>query len=163
MEKEKKTLFESLLEIQKEIRPIIKDNDNPFFKSKYADLNSVLSEIKPLLNNQGLLLTQPVRVDTSGGVIVESVISCGQERIVSSLVIPQLSDPQKIGACITYFRRFTLMSLLALETEDDDGNLASGKEINKAEKAKVQGYMPKAMKVERETKQNEEFNNFMGL
>lgn len=127
MEKEKETLFEKLLEIQKEIKPIVKDSDNPFFKSKYADLNSILSELKPMLEKRNLLLLQPIRVE--GGItIVGSIITNGMEEKTSEIAVPTITDPQKIGACITYFRRFTLMSLFALETEDDDGNLASGKE-----------------------------------
>lgn len=122
-----KTLFENLLEIQKELKPIVKDSENPFFKSKYADLNAVYSEAKPLLIKYNLLLTQPVRVE-NGVSIVSSIIKSDKEEIKSEIAIPQITDPQKIGACITYFRRFTLKSLLALEEEDDDGNFASGKE-----------------------------------
>ena len=45
----------------------------------------------------------------------------------SSLELPDISDPQKLGSCITYFRRYTLVSLLGLMAEDDDGNLVKGK------------------------------------
>ena len=51
-----------------------------------------------------------------------------ESNIVASsfLTIPQsLTDPQKIGSCITYFRRYTLKSLLAISEVDDDGNLAA--------------------------------------
>ena len=45
--------------------------------------------------------------------------------------IPEnITDPQKLGSCITYFRRYTLKSLLAIAETDDDGNFASTK-VNK--------------------------------
>ena len=47
--------------------------------------------------------------------------------IESGIVLPELNDPQKLGSAITYYRRYTLQSLLALQAEDDDANLASNK------------------------------------
>ena len=48
-------------------------------------------------------------------------------RIVSSIPLPEIQDPQKIGGAITYYRRYALVSLLGLQAEDDDGNTASGR------------------------------------
>ena len=45
--------------------------------------------------------------------------------------LPPLTDPQKIGSAITYYRRYTLQSLLGIQAEDDDANKASGKETKK--------------------------------
>jgi hypothetical protein len=50
----------------------------------------------------------------------------GQVLVTSFMALPDLTDPQKLGSCITYYRRYSLVSLLALEAEDDDGNTASG-------------------------------------
>ena len=52
------------------------------------------------------------------------------DKVESSLQLPEIADPQKLGSCITYFRRYTLQSLLALEAEDDDGNKASESKID---------------------------------
>jgi hypothetical protein len=48
--------------------------------------------------------------------------------IESSIMLPALQDPQKLGSAITYFRRYTLQSLLSLQAEDDDANKASRKD-----------------------------------
>ena len=53
------------------------------------------------------------------------------DEICSSLELPPLTDPQKIGSAITYYRRYTLQSLLGIQAEDDDANKASGKETKK--------------------------------
>ena len=53
------------------------------------------------------------------------------DEICSSLELPALNDPQKIGSAITYYRRYTLQSLLGIQAEDDDANKASGKETKK--------------------------------
>ena len=45
----------------------------------------------------------------------------------SQCPLPEVTDAQKAGSAITYFRRYALQSLLALEAEDDDGNTASSK------------------------------------
>ena len=57
---DKKTLFERLLTAQAAIGKISKDKENPFFKSKYADINIVLDMIKPILNKEGILFMQPL-------------------------------------------------------------------------------------------------------
>ena len=155
-----KTFFEKMLSVQRDLKPIIKDSDNPFFKSKYADINAVLTEIRPLLIREGLFLTQAIKV-IEGKNVIKTKIYCDETTgLESEILLPEIADPQKFGACITYFRRFALKSLLALEEEDDDGNTASGKT---EAKPKVQGYMPKAMKIEKEDKENAEFAGFMGF
>ena len=122
------TISEKLLTIQKKVGKISKESTNPFFKSKYFDINTLLEHVTPILNEHGLIITQPLN-----GLSVESVITDIEsgEFITSALVLPELSDPQKIGSCITYYRRYTLQSLLALQSEDDDGNKASKPEAKK--------------------------------
>jgi hypothetical protein len=110
-----------LLEFQKRIQSIKKDGKNPHFKNTYATLPQILSEVKPILSDLGLTLLQPIE---KGEVV--SVIYDGETLVTSSsLKIPENLNPQQIGSAITYFRRYTLSSLLALEIEDDDGNAAS--------------------------------------
>lgn len=110
-----------LLEFQKRIQAIKKDGKNPHFKSSYATLPQILSEVKPILTELGLVLTQPIK---DGRVF--SIISSGETIVgASELKIPETLNPQQMGSAITYFRRYTLSSLLALEIEDDDGNAAS--------------------------------------
>lgn len=121
IQNEVKTSFnERLLNAQKEFETINKSSDNPYFKSKYADLNEIIKSVTPGLNKHGLSLTQPI-IDG----IVYTIVSDGVTSIQSGLKLPSLSKPQELGSCITYYRRYTLSSLLGLGAEDDDGNLAS--------------------------------------
>lgn len=118
------TLNQKLFELQQEIGAISKDANNPFYKSKYFDINSLIKQLQPLLKKYRLLLTQPVREGA-----VWTIITCVDTDASkpSSLDLPDIQDPQKLGSCITYYRRYTLGSLLGLQAEDDDGNAASGK------------------------------------
>jgi hypothetical protein len=122
----KQTLRERLLEVQKEIGTIKKDATNPFFKSKYFDINSLLEQIKPVLNEKNLIITQAL-TSLDGKLALKTSIldSDGIDGVVETCPLPDIQDPQKAGSAITYFRRYALQSLLALEAEDDDANLAS--------------------------------------
>ncbi len=112
-----------ILEVKKKIGTLSKNSANPFFKSKYLDLNSLLVHIEPLLIEQGLLLTQPIL----DGFVISRIIDTetGSTLLESSLALPNIQDPQKLGSCITYYRRYTLKSLLSIAEDDDDGNGAS--------------------------------------
>lgn len=106
-----------------EIQPIIKDKKNPHFKNTYADINSLLQVVKPILHKNGLFLLQPI---IEGNLVTQIWDSEGKEPLVESTLelSPTLSAQQK-GSELTYFRRYTLVALLGLEAEDDDGNVAS--------------------------------------
>jgi len=112
-----------LFNLQQEIGTISKDAKNPFYKSKYFDINSLIKQLHPLLNKHRLLLLQPIEED-----MVMSKLICvdGTGGVISGLKLPEINDPQKLGSCITYYRRYTLGSLLGLQAEDDDANAASG-------------------------------------
>ena len=121
-------LHEKLFKLRSEVGKVSKDSDNPFFRSKYFDVNGLLEHIQPLLDAHKLLLTQPIEDKAVMSRLTD--IESG-ESVVSSLTLPDIQDPQKIGSAITYYRRYTLASLLALQAEDDDGNKASGKSESK--------------------------------
>ena len=117
-----KSLNEKLFLLQQEIGTISKDATNPFYQSKYFDINSLIKQLQPLLQEHRLLLLQPIIDD-----MVLSQIVCidSNEAVVSRLKLPEMNDPQKLGSAITYYRRYTLGSLLGLQSVDDDANLAS--------------------------------------
>lgn len=116
-----------VLELQKEIGSLSKNSKNPFFKSAYLDLTELLNAVHPLLHNKELLLIQPI-VDNK---VFSRIIDCKtNETLLSSCMeLPNITDPQKLGSAITYYRRYTLKSLLAISEVDDDGNLASKQNI----------------------------------
>jgi len=120
--KKPNNIYYKLSLVKKEIGTLAKNSKNPFFKSDYLDLNGILSAVEPLMDKYNLLLTQPIK-DNSVFTFIYDIES--DTVVSSSIPLPELKDPQKLGSAITYFRRYTLQSLLALQTVDDDGNHAS--------------------------------------
>lgn len=119
---ENKLINKALFELKKEIGKMTKDSTNPFFKSKYFDINQLLEHVEPLAAKNGLLILQPI---LDGKVITEITHVDSGEKKTSELILSNIQDPQKVGSEITYFRRYTLSSLLGIQAEDDDGNKAS--------------------------------------
>jgi|SRR6056297_665107 hypothetical protein len=117
-----RSINQKLFELQSAIGKIKKNKNNPFHKSEYFDINGLLDAIKPVLQEQRLLLKQPIIKNRVYSVIVD--VDTGEKQSCY-LELQQNDNPQKVGSEITYYRRYTLQSLLALEAEDDDGNKAS--------------------------------------
>lgn len=114
-------IYEKLFHLQQEIGSISKDAKNPFYKSKYFDINSLIGQLKPLLAKHKLLLMQPINDNKVYSVIHD----LDGSSVTSSMELPVGLDAQKMGSAVTYYRRYTLQSLLGLQAVDDDGNLAS--------------------------------------
>lgn len=112
-------LNKKLLLFQGNVSKIKKDAKNPHFKNSYATLPQILSEVKPLLTDLGLIVLQPIK---GNQVITEIIDSESGEKITSSIEMPAGLNAQQAGSCITYFRRYNLASLLSLEIDDDDAN-----------------------------------------
>ena len=95
-----------------------------FFKSKYYDINQLLEHTLPILQKNNVVILQPILNNE-----VYTILRCAEtgEEEVSALQLSQGLDAQKKGSEITYFRRYTLASLLALQSDDDDGNSASNR------------------------------------
>ena len=117
------SIYKQLFEAKKEIGKISKDSKNPFFKSKYFDINSLLEHVEPILQKHNLLLLQPIE---AGKVTTEIIDIETGEKVKSEITLPQLNDPQKLGSCVSYYRRYTAQSLICLQSTDDDANIASG-------------------------------------
>jgi hypothetical protein len=120
-----KNLYLKLAEVKREVGKVSKNSKNPHFKNTYADLNALIDAVEPILLEKGLLMLQPIQNGNVNTIIIDCESS---ESIESSIALPVLSDPQKLGSAITYFRRYTLQSLLSLQAEDDDANKASRKD-----------------------------------
>ncbi len=127
-----------LFEAKKEIGKISKDSKNPFFKSKYFDINSLLEHVEPILQKHDLLLLQPILDGKVSTVIID--VETG-DKVSSEISLLGLKDAQKTGSEITYYRRYTAQSLLGLQAEDDDGNNASKKtESDRKPNLTLEGY-----------------------
>jgi ERF superfamily len=128
----------ALANVKQNLQAVIKGTKNPFYKSSYADLNTHLEAVEPLLEQNGLLLFQPVVDNTTNNVVTSRIyhVQSGQ-YVESSMKLVGETDMQKAGSGVTYARRYTLSSLLSMTAEDDDGNHASNK-IDKKSQASVQ-------------------------
>ena len=122
-------LASALARFQAEVKPAIKGSTNPYFKSKYADLQACWDAAREPLTKNGLSLVQGCRFSEGGDVVtIETRLmhSSGQWIENSLTMKPAKADPQGIGSCITYGRRYSMGSTLGLVTEeDDDGNAAT--------------------------------------
>ena len=122
-------LVKALMKAQSEIKPVTKDGNNPFFKSKYATLENVVNTSRDVLHNNGLVILQPM-CGEPGSVGVKTILAHESGQWISgTLYLPLAkSDPQGAGSAITYARRYSWASMIGLVTdEDDDGNAASNK------------------------------------
>lgn len=116
------SIYKKIFNAKKEIGKISKDSKNPFFKSSYLSLNGLIEAVEDVLEKHDLLLLQPLG---NGGVSSIIFDTESDDKVESFMMLPNITDPQKLGSAITYFRRYTLQSLLGLQAEDDDGNNAA--------------------------------------
>ena len=116
-----KTIYQKLAQAKSEIGAISKDSKNPFYNSKYFDINQLLNHVEPVLEKYGLMVMQPIIEGKVVSLIID--VETGND-CRSELKLTDERDPQKIGSQISYFRRYSLSSLLCLQAQDDDGNQA---------------------------------------
>ena len=112
---------------QAEMGGAIKDSNNPFFKSSYADLTSVIKVIKEPFAKYGLSFVQlPVTSAGGNGIGVSTMLmhKSGQWLQSEYLLPMDKVTPQGAGSAITYARRYALQSLVGIPSVDDDSELA---------------------------------------
>lgn len=126
-------LAKALCKAQSEMGGAAKDANNTFFKSKYADLSSVMRVIKEPFANNGLSFVQfPLCDGQSAGVETILMHESG-EWLQSEYLMPLVKrDPQGSGSAITYAKRYALQAMCGIPSEDDDGNLASASKPKQA-------------------------------
>ena len=128
-----KELATSLAKAQGSIKGAIKDSSNPFFKSKYADLASVVEAIRSAFAANGLSYIQTVEPSQADEVRVETMIlhSSGEWISCGVLALPVSKvDAQGYGSALTYARRYSLSAAVGVAPEDDDGNAATAAKPN---------------------------------
>jgi hypothetical protein len=121
-------LATALAKAQGAMRFAIKDANNPFFKSKYADLSSVVEAIRDALSTNGLSYMQHLAPSEKHEVCVETIIlhSSGQWISCGTLTVPvSKHDAQGFGSALTYARRYSLSAAVGVVADDDDGNAAA--------------------------------------
>ena len=123
-----KELATALAKAQGQIKGAVKDSANPFFKSKYADLASVVEAIRSAFAANGLSYIQSVEPSDKDEVRVETTIlhSSGEWIGCGVLALPVSKvDAQGYGSALTYARRYSLSAATGVAPEDDDGNAAT--------------------------------------
>lgn len=121
-----KNLAIAMCKAQSQMGGAAKGAANPYFKSKYADLLSVVQAVKEPFATNGLSYVQfPIEKD--GRIGIETILMHESGEWLSNSFTVQLSkqDAQGAGSAITYCRRYSLQSLAGIPSEDDDGNAAS--------------------------------------
>jgi hypothetical protein len=138
-----KNLIQALVKAQSVIQPAEKNAVNPHFKSRYADLDSIMRSIREPLASNGLALTQVISMDEQERMYLTTTLHhiSGEEMNCKVLVISQRKDAQGYGSALTYFRRYSITSLLCLVASDeaieDDGEAAQGREVKTKQPSEV--------------------------
>lgn len=117
------TIMPAFLKAQEKMGSAKKGSLNPYFKSKYADLGSVMEVCKDALNENGIAVLQPV----IGGSVTTVLLHTSGEYISDEgtpIICSKPNDPQAQGSAITYARRYGLQSMLFIPAEDDDAEKA---------------------------------------
>jgi hypothetical protein len=118
-----KQIATALLKAQSEMSNPKKGSTNPFFKSKYADLNSIREAVIPILNANGISVLQPiVHVDNKN--FVKTILLHESGELMESLteiIYNKVNDAQAQGSGISYARRYSLQSFVCVGADDDDG------------------------------------------
>jgi hypothetical protein len=118
-------LASALCAAQSQMGGAVKDSANPFFKSSYADLTSVIKAIKQPFADNGLSYTQfPVNDENGMGVCTRLMHISGQWLEMEYTLPTVKKDPQAAGSAITYARRYALQSIAGIPTAEDDAESA---------------------------------------
>ena len=124
---ENKNISIAFLKAQKQFSSAKKDALNPFLKSKYADLNSVMEACFSALHENGICVIQPI-VSIDGKSFVNTILlhETGEKlESFTEIICKNINDAQAYGSGITYARRYGLQSICCIGADDDDGNKAT--------------------------------------
>lgn len=139
-------LATALCKAQGDMGGAVKDSSNPFFKSSYADLTSVIKAIKQPFSDNGLSYTQfPVSNEHGVGVSTRLMHTSGQWLEMEYTLPTVKKDPQASGSAITYARRYALQSIAGIPTADDDAESAMIRN-NQSKSAVLSGDQAKEIK-----------------
>lgn len=144
-------LVPALIKARSQFKAAVKDVSNPYFKSKYVNLDGVIDSINQALLDNSIFCTQPTAIVDGRTVLYTRFLHVSGQWIGGEYPVhPIKNDPQAEGSALTYGRRYALMALAGIAPEDDDGNAASdaAKKADKKESAVPAGKPQDGMRLE---------------
>jgi hypothetical protein len=112
-------IYQKIEALRKELPAMRKSREG--YNYKYFDINQMIEVLRPLLEKHKLTILQPL-TNIEGRPALTTIIADDEENeLKTTVTLPDLPDPQKMGSAVTYMRRYALQSLLFMEAEDDDG------------------------------------------
>ncbi len=119
-------LFAAFAKAKGSFKPIVRSHENPFFKSKYAELSDVFAAVDEALSANGLALLQPESRKGDQWEVRTMLVHASGAYLEAVATLPHGGDWQKLGSAMTYCRRYCAGGMLGVAPEDDDdGNAAS--------------------------------------
>lgn len=122
-------IYAALRKARNEISPVEKGKENPFFQSNYMDLDAIKAAVDPVLEANGLYITQWPDTTESGEPALTTVLvhESGDTMQATAALSLSKKDPQAQGSAITYMKRYAYVSILGIKgvDPDDDGNTAT--------------------------------------
>lgn len=120
-------LAPALAKAQAAMGVALKDSTNPHFRSKYADLTSIITASRDALADNGLAVVQRPHPNERGVQLETTIVhASGQWISDGGLFLPASKlDPQGFGSAMTYARRYAYAAMLGIVQDDDDGSAAS--------------------------------------
>lgn len=104
-------------------RSVVIRSDKGAYSFEYADLEEMIAKTRPALSENGLAVVQSVGCDPSGAMYLDTVLLHADGGSLHSRVpmvgIKELGDPKKLGALITYLRRYQYAAMLCIAADDD--------------------------------------------
>jgi ERF superfamily len=117
----------------------VMNRTNPHFKSRYADLASMLDAIRKPLSENGLAVAQLMEIREGGMVLRTVMVHTSGQWMASEYPLPTAVRPQEMGSAQTYARRYSLAALVCNSADEDDD--AQGAEAGK-QKIESKGRSP---------------------
>ena len=118
----------ALVKVQSELEGAKSESTNPFFKSSYADLHTVIKSSFPFLSRHGLCVSQGNEIIQGAVCVTTTLMHVSGQWLRSKIKLPLggKKDAQAVGACCTYGRRYGLSAIVGIAQYDDDANSISG-------------------------------------
>jgi hypothetical protein len=130
-------LLPALIKAKLAMEPARKNQTNPHFRSKYADLASVIEAVEAALSANDLVLVQTIEIAGAETHLLTTLYHASGESLSSVYPLrPAKDDPQGMGSALTYARRYSILAICGVAPEDDDGNAASARERGDSGRAK---------------------------